>query len=339
MKKSILAVCDSEPDYASHFLDYMNRDGGKGTGFPFEIAAFSDTEALERYCGENRVQFLLISQSMYEQGRPWRAEQVMILSEDGEGPPGSGRIGKYQSIEGIMRKVLEAAADTGLLPPAPCGDGQSRMNLIGVYSPVGRCLQTTFSFTMGQLLARRHKVLYLNFECCSGLGRMLQRDFQSDLSDLIYLLHNQDGRFPYRLEGMAQKVNGLDMIPPVYSSLDLQQVGREEWLELLQELEKAGSYDYVILDLSEAVQGLFDILKRCRRVYTIVREDSFALAKQEQYEELLGRLSYEAVLEKTRKCKLPLFRQLPSNLELMTHGELAGLVQKLIEEDLGGSVS
>lgn len=338
MKKSILAVCDSEPEYASHFLDYMNRSGEKGMSFPFEIAAFSDGEALKRYCGENRVQLLLISQSMYEQGKPWEAEQVMILTEDGEGPPGSGRIGKYQSIEGIMRRVLEAA-DTGLLPPIACGDGQGRMNLIGIYSPVGRCLQTTFSFAMGQLLARRHKVLYLNFECCSGLGRMLQRDFQTDLSDLIYLLHNQDGRFPYRLEGMAQKVNGLDIIPPVYSSLDLQQVKREEWLELLLELEKAGSYEYVLLDLSEAVQGLFDILKRCRRVYTIVREDSFAAAKQEQYEELLGCLNYEAVLEKTRKCRLPLFRQLPSGLDQLTHGELAGLVQKLIEEDLGGNVS
>ncbi len=136
MKKSILAVCDSEPEYASHFLDYMNRSGEKGVSFPFEIAAFSDGEALKRYCGENRVQLLLISQSMYEQGKPWEAEQVMILTEDGEGPPGSGRIGKYQSIEGIMRRVLEAA-DTGLLPPIACGDGQGRMNLIGIYSPVG----------------------------------------------------------------------------------------------------------------------------------------------------------------------------------------------------------
>ena len=208
------------------------------------------------------------------------------------------------------------------------------MKLIGIYSPVGRCLQTTFSFTLGQLLARKNKVLYLNFECFSGLGKMLRQEFQADLSDLIYFLHNGDGRFPYRLEGMTQKVNGLDYIPPAFSCLDLQRVEKEEWMALLDELGQSGLYDYVILDLSEVVNGLFDILKRCFRVYTIVREDGFAAAKQAHYEELLTCLNHEDILENTRKCRLPLFRQLPQDLENLTRGELAELVQKLIA---GGS--
>ena len=44
-------------------------------------------------------------------------------------------------------------------------------------------------------------------------------------------------------------------------------------------------------------------------------------------------LDCEAILEKTRKCRLPLFRQLPAGLENMTRGELAVLVQELIRED------
>ena len=109
---------------------------------------------------------------------------------------------------------------------------------------------------------------------------MLQREFRTDLSDLIYFLHNGDGRFPYRLEGMVQKVNGLDFIPPVFSCMDLQRVEKEEWLQLFEELELTGRYEYILLDLSEAIQGLFDILKLCTRVYTITRDDGFAAAKQ-----------------------------------------------------------
>lgn len=187
---------------------------------------------------------------------------------------------------------------------------------------------------MGQLLARKHKVLYLNFENCSGLARMLQREFQTDLSDLIYFLHNGDGRFPYHLEGMAQKLNGLDFIPPAFSGQDLAKVEKSEWLALFGELEQYGLYEYVILDLSEGIQGLFDILQVCTKVYTIVREDSFAQAKQEQYEELLRCLDCADVLESTRKCRLPLFRSLPGRLEDLTRGELATLVAELIEEDL-----
>lgn len=335
LKKNILAVCDEEQDYAYHFLDYLSRPGGR-ENFPFEVQVFTEKDSWERFPDRKTVQFLLVSQSLYERyAGEWEAAHVVILAEGREGPPGELWINKYQSVEAVVRKVLEIAAQNGLLPPAVPGD-QRHMKLIGIYSPVGRCLQTTFSVTLGQLLARRHKVLYLNFECFSGFEKMLRQEFQTDLSDLIYFLHNRDGRFPYRLEGMTKKINGLDYIPPVFSCLDLQRVEGEEWLALIEELRQCGLYEYVILDLSEVINGLFDILKLCVRVYTIVREDGFAAAKQEHYEALLSCLNYEDVLEHTRKCRLPLFRQLPQSLEGLTRGELAELAQKLIEEDLKG---
>ena len=293
--------------------------------------------AWEQFAGQNEVTVLLVSQPLYERyGGEWEAGRRIILSEGRDGPPGEQWIDKYQSVEAVVRKVLELASDAGLLPPAARAGGREGMKLIGVYSPVGRCLQTTFSFTLGQLLARKHRVLYLNFECFSGFGKMLRKEFQADLSDLIYFLHNRDGRFPYRLESMTQKLNGLDYIPPAFSCLDLQRVEKEEWLALLDELGQSGLYEYVILDLSEVINGLFDILKLCSRVYTIVRDDGFAAAKQEQYEALLTCLDHEDILENTKKCRLPLFRQLPQGLEGLTRGELADLVRGLIEEDLKG---
>ena len=298
---------------------------------------FTERGAWEQFAGQNEATVLLVSQPLYERyGGEWEAGRRIILSEGRDGPPGEQWIDKYQSVEAVVRKVLELASDAGLLPPAARAGGREGMKLIGIYSPVGRCLQTTFSFTLGQLLARKHRVLYLNFECFSGFGKMLRKEFQADLSDLIYFLHNRDGRFPYRLESMTQKLNGLDYIPPAFSCLDLQRVEKEEWLALLDELGQSGLYEYVILDLSEVINGLFDILKLCSRVYTIVRDDGFAAAKQEQYEALLTCLDHEDILENTKKCRLPLFRQLPQGLEGLTRGELADLVRGLIEEDLKG---
>ena len=298
---------------------------------------FTERGAWEQFAGQNEATVLLVSQPLYERyGGEWEAGRRIILSEGRDGPPGEQWIDKYQSVEAVVRKVLELASDAGLLPPAARAGGREGMKLIGVYSPVGRCLQTTFSFTLGQLLARKHRVLYLNFECFSGFGKMLRKEFQADLSDLIYFLHNRDGRFPYRLESMTQKLNGLDYIPPAFSCLDLQRVEKEGWLALLDELGQSGLYEYVILDLSEVINGLFDILRLCSRVYTIVRDDGFAAAKQEQYEALLTCLDHEDILENTKKCRLPLFRQLPQGLEGLTRGELADLVRGLIEEDLKG---
>ena len=218
---------------------------------------FTERGAWEQFAGQNEATVLLVSQPLYERyGGEWEAGRRIILSEGRDGPPGEQWIDKYQSVEAVVRKVLELASDAGLLPPAARAGGREGMKLIGVYSPVGRCLQTTFSFTLGQLLARKHRVLYLNFECFSGFGKMLRKEFQADLSDLIYFLHNRDGRFPYRLESMTQKLNGLDYIPPAFSCLDLQRVEKEEWLALLDELGQSGLYEYVILDLSEVINGL-----------------------------------------------------------------------------------
>lgn len=333
MQKSILAVCDAEAGYASHFVDYLSQPGIRES-FPFEVQAFTDETAAEHFCEKNEVQFLLVSQPFYESGIRLRAENVLVLTEEAAGPPGVPGIRKYQPMESMVKKIMELSVNSGILFPAAMTDRPGCMKLIGIYSPVRRCLQTTFSFTLGQLLARNHKVLYLNFESFSGLSRMLRRDFQSDLSDLIYLLHNRDGRFPYRIEGMTQKINGLDMIPPAFSAMDLQKITPEEWLELLLELEKSGRYEYVILDLSENIQGLLEILKKCIRVYTIIRDDGFAMAKLQQYEELLESMNCSDILQKTRKCRFPLFRSLPEDLENMTRGELAEMTEQLIAGDL-----
>lgn len=62
----------------------------------------------------------------------------------------------------------------------------NRMKIIGNYSPIGRCMQTTFALSMGQILSKKHKTLYLNFESYSGFGYLLNREFASDLTDVLY---------------------------------------------------------------------------------------------------------------------------------------------------------
>ena len=78
---------------------------------------------------------------------------------------------------------------------------------------------------------------------------------------------------------------------------------------------------------------MYEILRRCSRIYTIVREDGFAMAKIGQYEEVLERAAYEDVLRKTRRCSLPVFKKLPRDLNYMTCGELAEYVERMLKEE------
>lgn len=92
----------------------------------------------------------------------------------------------------------------------------------------------------------------------------------------------------------------------------------------------------MILDLDDGIDGLFDLLKSCQKIYTITRDDPFAMAKLRQYEQMLQTGELEEITEKTVKCRFPVFQQLPDSLDMMTHGELAGYVKSIIKEDIYG---
>lgn len=58
--------------------------------------------------------------------------------------------------------------------------------MIGVYSPIGRCGKTGFAVTLGQVLAKDSKVLFLSLEEFSGFSQMMGTQYSGSFSDLVY---------------------------------------------------------------------------------------------------------------------------------------------------------
>ena len=173
----IMAVCDAEEEYASRLTDYINRK----EGFPFRVRYFSTLDKLIQFAGQQKVEVVLISEEyqevLHETGL---IEAIIVLStKSGEWNNSQYRVYKYQSGESLIKAILQILAESM--------EGKSHISrrvslkVIGLYSPVKRCLQTTFGLTMGQLLAKKGKVLYINMEGFSGLNVMLKRNFQRDL--------------------------------------------------------------------------------------------------------------------------------------------------------------
>lgn len=126
MKKNILAVCDTEQEFTCHLTDYLGQLAGSDS-FPFEVQVFTNPRALEEFCGKNRAAFLLLTQEVYREALDWEDDswkmaRLLILEEEGEAPPGLERVNKYQSMDNIVRKIMEIAADAGILPPAAVGE-------------------------------------------------------------------------------------------------------------------------------------------------------------------------------------------------------------------------
>lgn len=324
LKQGVLIFCDPEEDYAQRMSDYMRRD----KLFPWTVKVYTQVSGLMEGMAEWKADMLVVSERVYE-GNMQRlgAGKTVILDETGtQSWDKVDRIDKYQEAAKVLQQLMEL----GDSPLTELREGEGA-RLIGLYSPVKRCLQTSFGLCCGKLLAKRGRTLYLSFEqYCAVEG--LQGREGKDLLSLLYFMGDEE-HFVAKAKGMIRKCGDLDYVESVVNGQNLLLVGKEEWRALLYRLSMQLGYDYIILDLSEGIQGLFDILRMCSRVYTLSKEDPIAKRKIDQYEQLLAMVEYEDVIEKLNICRLPLFRDVPLSIEQTTKGDLADYVRQLLEKE------
>lgn len=326
MKNDRLAICDSDKKYMEKLQQYLISR----SSFPFSVSIYENMKEFQKENTTKEFQVILAGESMFPDLEERKITGMVILLQDTGITAGKAEriIRKYQSAEMIRKKILELYADWNGTVKAH-GIAQKDSSLIGVYSPLGRGIQTSFSLLLGQFLAKKQKVLYLNFEPFSGLSGLLGREEEKDLTDLVYFLGNGKERFLYKLESMVSNVNGLNYVAPAYSYMDIAAVKAEDWLLLIHSLKECADYDVIILDLSELVQGLPDVLRECSYIYTLNRTDGVACHKMKEYEDLLERQEYQDIISKTKKLEYPIFKSLPATLEEMSYGELADYVRKI----------
>lgn len=362
----MIAICDKEMDYACRLMEYLRNF----SGVRYPVSVYSSAENLACMVRPEEIAVLVISSSEYSmeiQRIPFEA--VLTLQEDAVNKPaktyspvssetapgvfertacyvpdmeyepaGTIRKGplrsvlsKYCSMEMISRQILSMCAqleDCSAAEEAVSGS----MCVLGFYTPITRCLQTTFSLTMGELLARRGRTLYLNFENYSGFDRLTGRMNEGNISDLLYYNECAQNKVAPQLAAMVGHLGDLDYVPPVRSFLDMHDVRPEQWLHLIDTIGRVSTYEYLLLDLSESVNGLFELLRRCDHVFMIERNDPVSRAKLQNYESIMRELSYEDVFAKTSRTRFPVFTALPDSLDRMTCGELSDFTRNLLDE-------
>ena len=299
MKRKQIAVCDREQDYTLRFTEYANRRRDP----VFTVHGFTSCGELAGYAEEHPVDILLICEELSKEiGDKTRYGQIFYLSENEyqEKETDAPRVYKFQSCPQIMRTVLSGYAEQ-----TPEGPGtalrQNRMKQIGVYSPVGRIGKISFALALGRELAKQKRTLYLNLEEYSGFSVLYPYGDGWTLSELMYFLKQGKNAFVCKLESIVRRLGSLDYIPPLKSPVELRHISRKDWECLLEALGRESHYEMLILDMSGAVDGLFELLGHCDGVYTPIREDEVSGAKLCQYEETLRLLDLEEVLEKTKK--------------------------------------
>ena len=323
----VLILYDSDEEYARLMGEYLM--GCKD--LPWKIAVCTSEEDL-RKTDKGKGSLLVVSSSVYSEFIKSLGAEKIITLDDGNGVCEDPVIEKYrpaeETLRGILEVYMEYADEDSMTMIKPSG---AKAKLIGVFSPVRRCYQTTFSVLMGRLLSDRGKVLYLSFEFCEGSEELIPPDRTGNLSDLVYFIKSAPSVFSMRFRSMVRTIAGLDYIPCAVPGSDLTEIPGDEWKTFLTRICSLEDYSYVILDLSECIRGIFEILRMCDTVYTLTRSDKVARTKIESYENVLKMYDYTDIKDKSIKCSIPSVNRVPSFAGEDLSGELVSFIRKQME--------
>lgn len=327
--EKIMAVWDVDASYAERFADVVNQK----EKVPFTVVPFTSLEALKEYAKEHVIEILLAGGTVpLEQLKEIGAGAVVTLAE-GEIVSSTGSfpsVYKYQSTDSVIREVMAYYCEKP--QPMLVAVGK-RAKVIGVYSPVSRCLKTSLALTMGQQLARDHKALYVSFEVLSGFGSLINGSGKGDLSDVLYFFR-QESFSVIRLKSIVFNWKDMDYIPPVKYPEDLEQLTGEEAARLVEKLALECGYEYIIVDIGQVICSMMPLLEQCDVVYMPVKEDGVSSAKLEEFDQYLEVSRQETLKERIVRVKLPYhnsFGRKDTYMEQLLWGELGDYVRKLLK--------
>jgi cellulose biosynthesis protein BcsQ len=270
--------------------------------------------------------------------------QIIRLSEDGRelqektGTAGS-IIYKYQSSDAVLREVMTCYQVRAEQTPATTV--RLKSNIMGVCSPSGRCGKTGFCLTLGQELAKEHRVLYLNLEDFSGLSAMMGVAYQGTLSDLMYFYRL--GEYSrVRLDAVLYSWGGLDYVPPVRYAEDLNEMSGEELSGLIRAIAEEGRYDVILLDIGHLCRDAEALLELCSVIYAPVGDDCVSEAKMEEWKRYLEESGRGHIRERLQILRLPVSKgkgQIDTYLEQLRWGGMGDFVQNLLYQKSEGRLS
>ena len=332
MTKKVMAVYDEDPLYTERFAEYVTLK----KRIPFSVIAFSDFHELVAYGMNHEIELLLISSSItWEQIQKIGVGKVVLLSAGtvSDKTPYKA-VFKYQSIDHILREVMAEYRIDSEDPGYRLTEKKGQ--IIGVYSPINRCLKTSFSLAAGQILSRDRKVLYLNLEDCSGFGRLIGETHKSGLSDLLYD-YSQEGFDFRRLGSVIYTWGDLDYIPPVRYPEDLFMVTVLDMVDLISHLSGESIYQTILMDLGQYGKKAAELLEVCDHVYMPVKDDFVSMAKVDEFEAYLTESGHQSLKDRIQKIKLPYHCTLgrkESYLDQLLWSELGDCTRQIIRNQL-----
>lgn len=301
MNEKNLVICAREIRYAN----ILGENISEREDLAVKVYVCSTIEKVLELAEEKVIHIFIVDESFVcDKRKRVAAHQTFVLTgfKVADLDEEEWSVAKYQCADEIIREVFELYVER-TRDDVMRTVNKNGAKLLAVYSPIHRIGKTSFAMAFGKECAKNKKVLYLNLEEYGGFEG--NQDERLNLGDLLYYIRQGNGNLGIRLQSAVTTVDNLDVVLPIPVVLDLKEVTAGEWKELLEQIVKESIYEMIILDVGESVQGLFELLEMCHRVYMPILEDDISCKKVQRFQENIEKLKLEKLKRITYRFVMP----------------------------------
>lgn len=273
-----MAIADNNDEYIERLLNVLE-------GYEdLNLSVYTDRSALEQALASKHFDVFLFDPSVYDgQVEVGKNTLAIMFLDDNVNVPESCRdfkkVKKYQRISRIYQQVLGLYAEV-------CGDiggviGGGSVSAIAVYSPVGGSGKTTLALALATRLADMgRRVFYMSLEDIASEDCYLVQSDAKGLSDVAASL-GENINFTMKIQALLQnRGENLYYLNHFESPNDVYEMNGDEVTELVEQLEKTGLFDTVVIDTGTSMNDkMFHLFEVVDKIVLIEKEDSISVRK------------------------------------------------------------
>ncbi|WP_026524477.1 hypothetical protein [Butyrivibrio sp. MB2005] len=280
--KNILVICDPDKRYCKRMDSFLRGS----LSIPFEIFSFTGSEQLKDFSYKKET-LLVISEKLFNKNAVDGYKNILVLDERDAvlsesdtdfGKPEDVNIrhtSKYQSSEKVADSILSMCLEMPeLLPGGMAVTATTHVKLIAFYTPVRSIDQSRAAFDLACKLSEHENVLFICNDSLCSLPEIRSEEPCENICDLMYYAQCDEERLSIYLERIRKRYKKLCYLPCNNSAV--RDFCGKEYIKLIELIRKTAGYDYIVLDFSESISGLMDVLKTSDKIVVLGAKDAEA---------------------------------------------------------------
>ncbi len=293
MLEKIIGIFDEQTAYAERFKRYINERKDIGC---FAVSFEKEQDLLD-YCGQKKLNYLVLGSSMAEQmdklPLPYSIRLWVLSEEEPEEEEADGYhvLFRYQKAGEVIRRILESELAR-----------EKRLSeLFTVFSPESSKLAAEYADELIGKFAEKGKTLFLPWDPFGGCGRKEDGSgMGASISELLYLMRKDRLQAKQLFSGLPKKNGAFYFCGPDYCS-DLWQYSPEEMNQLVSCCREYGGFQYVVFLAGTFHTGVISVMNQSNKVYLVSSDTEDGEQRKQEFFRQMKYAGEQGVLSQLRE--------------------------------------